>query len=94
MVKGLRNNTKQTVQFKYKDVSYLKKKTHGQLCCLPHDAALDLIAMADGATLKLDNQKNRWKRVCVYHESNGDRWHCPVCALAWCYLHLHDMGAN
>jgi hypothetical protein len=32
--------------------------------------------------------------VCVYHESNGDRWHCPVRALARCYLHLRTMGAN
>jgi hypothetical protein len=42
----------------------------------------------------LDNQKNDWKGVCVYHESNGDEWHCPVRALAPRYLHLWDTGAN
>ncbi len=30
-VKGSRNNTKQTVQFKYEDVSFFKKNTCGQL---------------------------------------------------------------
>ncbi len=55
MVKGSRNNTKQTVQFKYKDVSFFQKNTRGQLCCLPRDAPDHLIATADGATLKLDN---------------------------------------
>ncbi len=32
--------------------------------------------------------------MCVYHESNGDRWHCPVRALSRHYLHLRTMGAN
>ncbi len=45
-------------------------------------------------TLKLDNQKNEWKGVCVYHETNGDLWHCPVRALARQYIHLQSMGAN
>ena len=31
IVKGLRNNTKQTVQFKYKDITFFKKKNHGEL---------------------------------------------------------------
>ncbi len=93
-VKGSRNNTKQTVQFKYEDVSFFQKKSRGQLCCLPRNAPDHLIATADGATLKLDNQKNGWKGVCVYHESNGDRWHCPVRALACRYLHLRTMSAN
>ncbi len=30
-VKGSRNSTKQTVQFKYEDVSFFKKNTRGQL---------------------------------------------------------------
>jgi hypothetical protein len=93
-VKGSRNNTKQTVQFKYKDVSFFQKNTRGQLRCLPRDAPDHLIATADGATLKLDNQKNGWKGVCVYHKTNGDEWHCPVRTLARCYLHLRMMGAT
>jgi hypothetical protein len=87
-VKGSQNSTKQTVQFKYEDVSFFKKNTRGQLRCLPRDAPPYLMSTADGATLKLDNQKNGWKGVCVYHESNGEKWHCPVQALARRYLHL------
>jgi hypothetical protein len=93
-IKGFQNNTKQPVQFKYKDVVFFKKNSCGQLRCLPHDAPASLIATIDSATLKLDTQKNGWKGVCVYHKSNGDNWHCPVRALARCYLHLHGMGVN
>jgi hypothetical protein len=93
-IKGSRNNTKQTVQFKYEDVSFFKKNSHGQLRCLPQDAPASLIDTANGATLKLDNQKNEWKGICVYHELNGDNWRCPVRVLARCYLHLCNMGAD
>jgi len=57
-VKGLRNNTKQTVQVKYEDITFFKKNNHGELRCLPWDAPAHLISSANGATLKLDNQKN------------------------------------
>ena len=32
----------------------------------------------DGATLKLDNQKNVWKGLCVHQEHNGDEKFSPV----------------
>jgi hypothetical protein len=38
--------------------------------------------------MKLDNQKNGWKVVCVYQEANGDPLNCPVRALGRRYLHL------
>ena len=71
-VKGSLNNTKQTVQFKYEDITFFKKNNQGELRCLLRDAPAHLISSADVATLKLDNQKNGWKRVCVYHKSNGE----------------------
>jgi hypothetical protein len=93
-VKGSQNNTKQTVQFKYEDESFFKKNSRGQLRCLPRDAPANLIETADGATLKLDNQKNGWRGVCVYHKTNGDEWHCPIWVLACCYLYLCDMDSD
>jgi hypothetical protein len=93
-VKGLWNNTKQMVQFKYKDVTFFKKNNRGELRCLPRDAPAHLISSDDGAKLKLDNQKNGWKGVCVYHESNGKAWHCSVRALARRHIHLRDNGAD
>ena len=80
-VKGSRNSTKQTVQFKYEDITFFRKNARGQLRCLSRDAPDHLIATADGATLKLDNQKNGWKGVCIFHETNGDNMHCPVRAI-------------
>jgi hypothetical protein len=43
---------------------------------------------ADSCTLKLDNQENGWKGVCVNYHANGDAIFCPVRALARRYLHL------
>jgi hypothetical protein len=77
-IKGKRNKTKQTVQFKYKDITFFKKTSAGKLQCLPRNAPTHLIATADGATMKLDNQKNGWKGVCVYQEANGEEYLCPV----------------
>jgi hypothetical protein len=93
-VKCTRNNSKQTVQFKYEDVTFLRKNNLGQLRCLPRDAPDELISTADGATLKLDNQKNGWKGVCVYHETNGHLLNCPVRALGRRYLHLRKHQAD
>jgi hypothetical protein len=93
-VKGSRNTTKQTVQFKYEVVTFFRMNSRGQLQCLPRNAADKLIALADGETLKPDNKKNGWKGVCVYHETNGDKDHCPVRALGRRYLHLRHHGAT
>jgi hypothetical protein len=77
-VKGSCNSTKQTVQFKYKDITFFRKHNRGKLHWLPRNAADSLIATNDGATSKLDNQKNDWKGICVYHDANGNDTHCPI----------------
>jgi hypothetical protein len=70
-VKGKRNNTKQTIQFKLKDVKLYKKNKGGTLVCLPNNAPPILITTADSATLKLDNQK-KWveRHLCTL----GSKW--------------------
>ncbi len=57
-VKGSRNESKRTVQFKLEDITFFGRNALGQLRCLPRDAPFDLLLTAEGATLKLDNQKN------------------------------------
>jgi hypothetical protein len=76
------------------DITFFAKDKQGNLRCLLWDATADLIAAADGATMKLDNQKNGWKGVCVYQEANGDPLDCPVRALGQRYLHLRKNGAT
>jgi hypothetical protein len=44
--------------------------------------------------LKLDNQKNGWKGVCVHQEANGEEFKCPVRALARRVLHLRNNKAD
>ncbi len=82
------------MQFKYEDVTFFCKNNRGQLWCLQQNAPDDLIATADGAMRKIDNQKNGWKGVCVDHKTNGDNQHCPVRALGCRYLHLWHHGAT
>ena len=45
------------------------------------DALDEEVLSSDGATLKLDNEKNGWKGVCVYQEHNGYETFSPVRAL-------------
>jgi hypothetical protein len=93
-VKGKHNNTKQTVQFKLEDVTFFKKNPAGTLVCLPRTAPASIVMLADSATLKLNNQKNGWKGVCVHQEANGESFNCPVCALVHRVLHLRKKNAE
>jgi hypothetical protein len=92
--KPTRNETKQTQQFKVKDVTFFKYDRTGRLRQLPRNAAAHLIMSADSATLKLDNQKNGWKGVCIHHHANGDCFMCPVRALGRRILHIRANGGK
>ncbi len=92
--KGTRNNSKQTEEFKLGDIMFFRNNAQGNLRCLPRDAHANLIELADGATMKLDNQKNGWKGVCVYQQANGDSIDCPVRALGRGYVHLRSHGVT
>jgi hypothetical protein len=85
---------KQTVQFKVEDVTFFKMDKHGILQCLPRNAPFSLIMTAESVTLKLDNQKNRWKGVCVHQEANREAFNCPVKALARRVIHIHENGRD
>jgi hypothetical protein len=89
-VKGKRNESKQTRQFKLKDVTFFKRDKHGTLRQLPRNASSRQIMSADCATLKLDNQKNGWHGVCINHEWNGDDIFDAVRALGQRYIHIRD----
>lgn len=88
--KPSRNETKQTEQFKVCDITFFKFDKNGNLRQLSRDAAAELIMTADSATLKLDNQKNGWKGVCIHHHANGDCYLCPVRALGRRILHIRE----
>ncbi len=44
--------------------------------------------------MKLDNQKNGWKGMCVYQEANGKVYLCPVRALGRHFLHIRQNGGT
>ncbi len=88
--KGTKQYTKQTVQFKLEDATFFKKDTTGRLRQLQRNADDSLLLTAESATLKLDNQKNGWKGVCIHQETNGEAYACPVKALARRYIHIRN----
>jgi hypothetical protein len=73
-----------------RDVTFFRKDKQGRLRQLSRLAPAWAIRSADGATLKLDNQNNGWKGVCIHHEANGDDYFCPVRALGRRFLHIRD----
>ena len=82
--KASRQMTKRTVQFRMKDVAFFVLcKRSNRLQLLPSDASDDKIHSADAATLKIENQKNGWKDVCIHQRWNGNKYQCGVCAI-WC----------
>ncbi len=89
-IKGSRNSTKQTVQFCLQDVTFFSRDHLGNIRQLSRTSHQKAILTAHSATLKLDNQKNGWKGVCVHHETNGQFIHCPVRALGRRFLHIRD----
>jgi len=93
-VKQNNNEIKRTVQFKRKDIIFFRKDKLGRIMCLSRNAPLTDILTADGAMLKLDNQKNRHKGVCMYQQTTGDPIHCPVRALGRRYQHLRENKAT
>ena len=80
-IKGSQNESKQTTQFCMRDVMFFRKDKQGRLRQLSRQVPAWAILSTDGAMLKLDNQKNGWKGVCVHHEVNGDEYYCTVHAL-------------
>ena len=87
-IKGTRNKSKRMVQFKLEDITFFHQNELGQLRCLPRDAPFEQLFTAEGATLKLDNQKNGWKGVCIYQQHNKEPLQCPVRALARRMIHM------
>ncbi len=92
--KASRTDSKQTVEYKLEDVVFFKKNSAKQLRQLPLNAPDEDIMAADGCTLKLDNQKNGWKGVCVFQEWNGDDYYDGVRALGRRYCHIRRHTSN
>ena len=89
-VKRTKNDTKRTVQFRMMDVIFFKKDKHGRLRQLKHDATDKQIMRADGATLRLSDQKNGHKGACIHQEHNGHRYFSPVRAVGRRYCHIRQ----
>ena len=69
------------MRLKLEDTMFFCQDAKGNLRQLPINALDEDILSADGTTLKLVNQKNGWKGVCVYQEHNADEKFIPVRAL-------------
>ena len=70
------------------DVTFFKHDSSSNLRQVSRQATDETILTAHSATLKLDNQKNGWKGVCVHQEANGEAYNCPVRALGRRFSHI------
>lgn len=88
--KGSRNNTKQTKEFEVRDVTFYRPDpTTGQLRVVNAATATDEeLLSAHGISLRLRNQKNGWKNVCIFQENNGNSYNCGVKAIARRVIHI------
>ncbi len=88
-VTSSRTNKKQTTQFRMQDVAFYARDNQGKLQQLPRNATDKwILQRAVGATLRLTNQKNGWKNVCIHQHATGDNLICPVKALARIYCDI------
>ena len=79
----------QTQPFRMRDVVFFGwNESRGRIYRLPHSASDKDILNSKCVTLRLDNQKNGWKNVCINHEHNGDPIHCGTRAIARRYIHI------
>ena len=88
--KGSRNESKQTVEFCMMDVIFFEFDSKGRLQQMPRDASDERVKKVAGAALRLSNQKNGWKNVCIFHFANGDDITCLVRALGQRYVHIRQ----
>ena len=86
--KNQRQESKQTVQFRMRDVIFFEHDKKGRLKQMSRKAGDANILNAAGATLRLSNQKNGWKNVCIFHFANGDPINCPIRALGRRFVHI------
>ena len=86
--KRRRNSSKQTRQFKMRDCRFFKRDERGRLRQLPRNAPDEDIMAAEMVPLKLDNQKNGWKGVCINQHWNGDDYFDGTRAVARRYCHI------
>ena len=70
------------------------KRCRGHLKQLGPRATKAQIMSADAATLRIGNQKNGWKNVCIHHEANGDPYYCCVRAIGRRIIHITDNGGD
>ena len=56
------------------DVRFFRTDSDGRLKQLSKWAPDEMIMSADCTTLKVDNQKNGWRNVCVNQHHNGDEF--------------------
>ena len=63
-------------------MTFFKKDKNEWLRLIASDTTPEERLLADGAMLKLKNQKNVWKNVCIHQQLNGKPLKNPVVALA------------
>ena len=75
-------------------MAFFKKDETGVLRRMRSTCTAEERLTADGATLRLTNQKNGWKNVCVHQHKNNKPKFCPVKALGRVVNDMIAFGAE
>ena len=89
-MKARRQASQQTIPFVMGDVSLFDENERGEMRRIPYDAPAERLLRAKGAALRVQQQKNGWKNVSVFHEANGDSYYCPAKCIARQFLHIRN----
>ena len=89
-VKEIVDAKKQTEQFRVKDVRFFANGEDGMPRQLHPSARDSELLTASSVTLRLGNQKNGWKNVCIHQEANGCAYFCAVRAAARRVIHIRS----
>ena len=94
--KSSRNNTKQTKEFEVRDVAFFRRDpVTSRWRRLNVEKASDAELLgATGVSLRLRNQKNGWKNVCIFQETNGNPYNCGALAVARRVIHIRKHAGS
>ena len=70
------------------DVTFFRKYKRGKLRQLIRAASDSNTMTSDSKKLRIKNNNNGWKNVCINQEENGDSYHCACRALGRRNIHI------
>ena len=86
--KASQEESKQTVQFRFRDVAFFEATDDGMVRQTPPSARRGVFKTRSPQRCDYLTRKNGIHNACIHHESSGHNYLCPVKALVRRFLHI------